>query len=728
MTNNKRYSIADLLPKSFSISIKCPSWNESFLLNEVELYRKIIDSIISIQEYNFSKVDTAEFGYIFSRAALDDLVCLKANAIFADKVNVISYIKFITTQIPLELHVINKRQLESYNWVTYALCDDISRAQTKKIDLNTIPDFLSDMICQSMLDYGAIAQWLGDFYNMARSLAAIPQAGNEFFQLSIAVGKLALNIGAVEKSFWCWMNAACWGANYNFHKTEGLVKIIEAMIFETKVLSSYKANLVYCLTTVTSRFSTKLDFEWAKLALEDYQDYLRGHQKLAVLLCISRNDLPESLDVYHQQVLFEMVDYVKRNDFAGFSKIEKLRLSDRLSEMLMPYIGTCIEYRKSQLAIKTLLTWYNVNTETGISPETSLILFPLDKDKFLAGSGVWNFVSTRELIPLYKNLTSATNDFLRISSSINTIADFEIATHEVDRFGVPSEDKSEEVEILLQEFFHCQEIKELLVSEKLEIKSMLCLPSNHHSLQYIASKYIGKTWPLSSSLEKPKPDAIIKKVCLWCGAGSFTEAMESSVLIKIFSSVDIHVDYFSSEHTTKEDFLKIYESDYYDIVWIMSHGEFDHWNPGQVSIEIGAGEVITLEEALRLEIPTRKSRRLLMLNVCDGATHTNLDGLSKLGFGPALSSNQQCTISHLWPVNPYVAATFGAIYAEKISKIKDFFKAFAETLLVMSEPTGKVIDYLSANVINSGEIQERLSNNNINMELMIHGGSSAFFE
>jgi hypothetical protein len=730
MTTDIRYSVRELLPTAFSIldEPKDPLWHESYLLNEVVLYRRAIASIISIQEDSFSAIDTIEAGYIFSRAVLDDLVSLNANVIFSDKIYVLSYIKFVTTQIPLQLNVANKRQLEAYNWVTYAFSGDLSATQTKELDLNTILDFLTDKMCYSMHDYGVIAQWLGDFYNMARSLAAIPQAGNELFQLSIDVGMQALKFGSVEESFWCWMNTACWGANYDHPKTEGLVKIIEVMIFDKNIPSSYKVNLVYGLTNVTSRFSTKSDFEWAKLALEGYQEHLQGHQKLAALLCISREGLPESLDIYHQQVILEIADYIEGNDLTGLSKIEQLRLGDRLSEMLMPYVGTCIEYSKSRLAIKTLLSWYSVNSEIGISPETSLIFYPSDKDKFSVGSGGWNFVLSRDLIPLYKKLTSETNEFLGIASSINTIADFEITTHEVDRFGVPSEDKSEEVEILLKDFFHCEEIKELIVNDKLDIRSMLCLPSNHHSLQYISSKYIGKTWPLSSSLEKPKPDADIKKVCLWCGAGSFTETMESNVLIEIFASVGIHVDYFSSEHTTKEAFAQIYESDDYDVIWLMSHGKFDHWNPGQLSIEIGAGEGITLEEALSLEKPKSESRRLLMLNVCDGATHTNLDGLSKLGFAPALTSNQQCTISHLWPVNPYVAATFGAIYAEKLSKGNDFFEAFTETLIVIREPTGKVIDYLRDDVINSNEIQERLNNNSINLELMIHSGSSAFFE
>lgn len=730
MVTDVRYSVRELLPKAFLIldEPKDPLWQESFLLNEVGLYRRLIESIISTQKCKLSAIDTLETGYVFSRAVLDDLVSLKANEIFSDKIYVLSYIKFVTTQIPLQLDVVNKRQSEAYNWVTYAFSDDLSAAQTKELDLNIILDFLTDKMCQSMHDYGVIAQWLGDFYNMARSLAAIPQAGNELFQLSIEVGISALKFGSVEESFWCWMNTACWGANYDHPTTKSLVEIMEIMIFNKNISPSYKVNLIYGLTNVTSRFSTKSDFEWAKLALEDYPGYLQGHQKLAALLCISSENLPESLEIYHQEVILEITNYNKVNDLTELSKTEQLRLGDRLSEMLMPYIGTCIEYRKSRLAIKTLLSWYNVNSEIGISPETSLIFYPANKNKFSVGFGVWKFVLNRDLIPLYKKLTSETNEFLSIASSINTISDFEIATHESNRFGVPSEDKSEGVEILLKDFFHCEEIKELIVNDELDIRSMLCLPSNHHSLQYISSKYIGKTWPLSSSLEKPKPDSDIKKVCLWCGAGSFTETMESNALIEIFSSVGIHVDYFSSEDTTKEAFTKIYESDDYDVIWLMSHGEFDHWNPGQLSIEIGAGEVITLEEALSLEKPKSESRRLLMLNVCDGATHTNLDGLSKLGFAPALTSNQQCTISHLWPVNPYVAATFGAIYAEKLSKGKGFFEAFTETLIVMREPTGKVIDYLSDSVINSNDIRERLNNNSINLELMIHSGSSAFFE
>jgi hypothetical protein len=725
-----RYSVKELLPKAFSIlnEPKDQLWHEVYLLNDVGLYKIAIALILSSQEDKFSAIDTIQAGYIFSRAVLDDLVSLKANAIFLDKINVLSYLKFITTQIPLELNVANKCQIEAYNWVTYAFCDDLSTGQIKVLNLNTILDFLTDNMCHSLLNYGIVAQWLGDFYNMARSLAAIPQVGAELFQLSTAIGRSALMCGSVEESFWCWMNTACWGANYNHPKTEELVLNIEAMIFNKEIPSYYKANLVYGLTNITSRFSTRSDFEWAKILLEDYQEHMKGHQKLAALISISRESLPSSLDEYHQQVILEIVDNNKNNDLTVLPRIEQLRLGDRLSEMLMPYIGTCIEYGKSGLAIKTLLSWYNVNSEVGVSPDDSLILYPSHRDKFIAGLGSCKLVISRDLVPLNKALTTATNEFLGIASSINTIADFDITIHEPSRFGVPDEGKSEEVELLLKDFFHCKEIKALLVKGDFDISSILCLPSNYHSLQYISSKYIGDAWPNSSSLEKPKPNSDIKKICLWCGAGSFTETMESNVLQGIFGSVGIQVDYFPSEQTTKEVFTQIYESDEYDIIWIMSHGEFDHWRPGQLSIEIGAGESITLDEIISLKTVPNEYRRLLMLNVCDGATHTNLDGLSKLGFAPALTSRNQCTISHLWPVNPYVAATFGAIYAERISKGNDFFEAFKETLMIMREPTGKVIDYLRGNVINSNEIQDRLKNNSINMELMIHSGSSAFFE
>jgi hypothetical protein len=70
MTTDIRYSVRELLPKAFSIldEPKGLLWHESYLLNEVGLYRRAIASIISIQEDSFSAIDTIEAGYIFSRA------------------------------------------------------------------------------------------------------------------------------------------------------------------------------------------------------------------------------------------------------------------------------------------------------------------------------------------------------------------------------------------------------------------------------------------------------------------------------------------------------------------------------------------------------------------------------------------------------------------------------------------------------------------------------------
>ncbi len=140
--------------------------------------------------------------------------------------------------------------------------------------------------------------------------------------------------------------------------------------------------------------------------------------------------------------------------------------------------------------------------------------------------------------------------------------------------------------------------------------------------------------------------------------------------------MNVEVTLFRSNETTKNEFIKIYESNDFDIIWVMSHGEFDHWKPGVVSVEIGNNQYLSLDEALNLSIPESDKRRLLFLNICDGATHSGSDGLERLGFAPSLANNNQCVISHLWPVTAWSAATFGAIYSSYLTSEGNFFTAF----------------------------------------------------
>jgi hypothetical protein len=295
--------------------------------------------------------------------------------------------------------------------------------------------------------------------------------------------------------------------------------------------------------------------------------------------------------------------------------------------------------------------------------------------------------------------------------------------------GVPNAEFSDELYPQLVDFlgFSISKIQEFL-QENERIESYICLPSKHYPLQYLLQKNIGKCWPLGASLQKPKQDRSIVKVCLWCGAGSMTEQIESNILKRMFENEGVDVTLFSSESTTKSEFINIYENSDFDIIWVMSHGEYDHWKPGEVSIAIGNNELVSLDECMKLSIPIVGARRLLFLNICDGATHNCTEGLERLGFAPALANKEQCVISNLWPVTAWSAATFGAIYCSYLSKDGNFFEAFEATLEIFVGGNSKVFERLNALGQSCQELKDRLDNQDNNFDLMAYSGSTVFIQ
>jgi hypothetical protein len=98
-----------------------------------------------------------------------------------------------------------------------------------------------------------------------------------------------------------------------------------------------------------------------------------------------------------------------------------------------------------------------------------------------------------------------------------------------------------------------------------------------------------------------------------------TEAMEIEVLKSAFETRGVQVDVFTPASCTADEFISTYEQPKYDVFWVVSHGEFDHWSPSHVKLQIAHDRTIVSSEDLHQRAPERAMRRLPVLNVCDGA-------------------------------------------------------------------------------------------------------------
>ena len=164
----------------------------------------------------------------------------------------------------------------------------------------------------------------------------------------------------------------------------------------------------------------------------------------------------------------------------------------------------------------------------------------------------------------------------------------------------------------------------------------------------------------------------------------------------------------------------------FDVIWVMSHGLFDHWSPKTMSFSMG-NEKIFIQDLIDLKISSEK-RRLLFLNICDGATSQNTDSISRIGMAPSIACAEQCVISHLWPVMPYAALVFSGCLAINLIEEKEFFKAYEASLSDMLKGRAHIIEKFEPYVGLNHAVIDRINNSSVAFEILAHGGSAAFFE
>ncbi|OOY50451.1 CHAT domain-containing protein [Solemya velum gill symbiont] len=723
--------IRELLPHThnhLSGSIKL-NWEKDFEFSIPHDVTELIDTVFSFQNVN---VMSGNIDYVIecTKIILLDIVDSKRKIGDVEGVFVLNYIQFNITILPLDYYVNVGWHQESYNWVAYSLCDDLSDAQVKEFEVIRLVSFIKHPVLVDILNPCVISRWISGFYYMARSLSAIPDVGKEILQWSLDISIRALHLNCVDNFSDAYSQMACWSANYDDPRIWEIVKVMEDIAVNELAPEQLRCNFLVAMSTVVGRYTSRNSWEWAQEALETYPHLLKGHQTLQLSLDGINWADPESININVDIAIREIEKINKLNvEHAKGNQLLLYKLTDRLVSLIGPFIGTCIRNGRAELAITILHSWYLTEPNNPLKSEELLVFYPNYAFSLIYSIEGKSLVIERNQGNELQTMMATANDFLGISCSVGMVSDFVLNVPEEGRFGVPSDTASDEFERQLVEFYDLRNLKACCEKQSLKnIRGYISIPSHQQPIQYLLNKYLSVTWPYAVSLEKPFADRKVGRICMWCGAGSITEDIEVNAVSSIFTKHGIGVDYFPSDSTTVEQFKEIYQGDKYDLIWLMSHGEFDHWKPGAASIEIEQGVSISLDEILRLDVPNHDNRRLLLFNVCDGATYSNLGGLPRLGFAPALSNPSQCVISHLWPVNPWSAALFGALYAVNLSKTSSFFEGYVCTLNDFLLDRGQILQIVEEQVDDGQVLLERLTNQNIDYSLLAHAGSSAFFQ
>lgn len=221
----------------------------------------------------------------------------------------------------------------------------------------------------------------------------------------------------------------------------------------------------------------------------------------------------------------------------------------------------------------------------------------------------------------------------------------------------------------------------------------------------------------------------IKNVLIWCDPdGSlYKSKFELDGIRRIFTINEVDVEIFTGSNCTKEVFLEKYSDQKYDLIWIISHGQFNSNNPPQSTLDISKTEKVTAWELQKL-IPSLDKRRYLILNACySGCANVRYNSMGFLGIGPSSTNENQIVLGHLWFVDTLAAGVLGILTLSSLMLGESLQSSLKKASLVMNEGNTAILDAL--NTIDPNlEMIEHMQRTSQELNLPFYSMSGVVFE
>jgi hypothetical protein len=192
------------------------------------------------------------------------------------------------------------------------------------------------------------------------------------------------------------------------------------------------------------------------------------------------------------------------------------------------------------------------------------------------------------------------------------------------------------------------------------------------------------------SLRQALPDRPIRRVAIWPGS-TMHAGFEVEALERIAAQAGWLLE-IGTDGDDPEAFVRFYEQAEADLLWVIGHGEHSPYRLEKSGLAIG--DRIVGAEALRRIPAGCDGRRLLVLNVCSGATTQVRGGIARIGLSHELTTPRQQVIAHMWPIGMYTGLAFGAKLALELAHAP-VADAFRNTVRGLAQP-GPLCDELVA--------------------------------
>lgn len=607
------------------------------------------------------------------------------------------------------------------DWVGWSLSETINDKHLVQMQVDRLRAFWTSDLLSSWPGFGStFVGYLTAFYYYARRRAAMPEVGMAIWPvamevLSAVMGRPPHRIPVEEASLVSTMLA--WAAISAPDWARQLTPRVEGWVNDAGLPIELRAYFCVTLSTAAGRFSKHPLASWANRSLDEFADQLVGEQKVQVFAAVFDANDDGQIDA----ILAAMEDY--QAPLRQAMKPMAFTLAAAATTgLIQPFITRCLDAGRADVAVRGISRWYQGPAGAdAVDPSTVLLISPFGEVGYVAGCNHSGQQVERDSQALLVKQTRESNAFL---GAALTVAQADNSNLELpDAPGIPDIEGDSDWFTTLHTV-HCPEgpLQGDMPTSQLTLQAIA------HPVQAIQQSAWGMTWPIAASLSAPAQDRQPSKVVLWSGGGSLTEEMELTVVRAAFEAAGAIVETFSPEEGAREAFLAAYQDPTVDVFWVASHGEFDHWSPRDVKLQIARDQTYATLEELLGRAPAQEGRRLLVLNICDGARFEETGLVPRVGLAPGLATAHQATISHLWPVLGFPSAAFGAYLAHHLAAGAPFFESFRSALTALPKTSPAIADELETHYGQNFELFDRLRVGDKDFAPLQLSGSAAFFQ
>ncbi|TXT40630.1 MAG: hypothetical protein FD135_1056 [Comamonadaceae bacterium] len=654
--------------------------------------------------------------YRVSSAMVEDFLVFQKSAISDERIN-FQYLQFEASAFPLHVAIEHGEAGIAFDWIHNAVGDCVSAEYVREFNIARVGDLLSTatgwIAASRQLCF---QQWFPNFYYYCRNWAALYEVANSLIPHTLLI--LDRPWPHTESAVRTIVFTLNW-ATGNSHSSERILAELAMKIFNNPALPvPLQAQIATCFLTHAARFTPKTAEDWARWALDNVSAELTPSGKLQTLIATIAT--AADWDAQHPAVLQAIDIYINTLRALFLQPAAFVQRIEQSVKMLNFLIYKLHAFGRSNALLEVMCRWYAV--PEGTRRHGSVLFCMSNHSDGMAYLGLRAhlipFASSKAIETLSQETSRALGMALTLQGQREL---YPVET----RRGMPDYALAPEFEQVLSNHYRWPELDH---AECTAARAAVFLPGYPHPLQALMQAGTGRCLPISSSLQEPLPDRVIRRAAIWFSGEDNYSEMEAEAVVALLDAAGIHCDRMSGREHTKADFLDIYRNSDYDLLWVAGHGQCDRWAPTTPTILAGAGDGIGIDELLALQVEANaEGRRFLILNICDSGAAGVFGGMHKLGLAPMLASRAQAVVGHLWPVDPLVAAGFGVMLSHELAHTPgDFFAAYERTLAAMHAPWHTFIEQV-AGVLDC-QIFERMRNTERNLDNIFHRGSSCFFE